>query len=46
MQSFPDVGVTQRQVLEDVLGDSQKVMSNYTNHLAQTPVDAPFRTFE
>jgi len=29
-----------------ILGVSQKVMSNYTNHLADTPVDAPFRAFE
>lgn len=36
---------TRRQILEVVLGVSQKVMSNYTNHLADTPVDAPFRKF-
>ncbi|WP_435200829.1 carboxymuconolactone decarboxylase family protein [Janibacter sp. GS2] len=45
VQAFLDAGFTQRQVLEVILGISQKVMSNYTNHLAQTPVDAPFEKF-
>lgn len=42
---FMAAGFTKRQVLEVILGISQKVMSNYTNHLAQTPVDAPFEKF-
>ena len=46
VQTFLDAGFDKRQVLEVVLGISQKVMSNYTNHLAQTPIDAPFRKFE
>ncbi|GAC1378734.1 MAG: carboxymuconolactone decarboxylase family protein [Pseudarthrobacter sp.] len=46
VQAFLDAGFTKRQVLEVVLGVSQKVMSNYTNHLAQTTVDAPFLKFE
>lgn len=46
VQAFLDAGFTQRQVLEVVLGIAQKVMSNYTNHLARTPVDAPFQKFE
>ena len=25
---------------------SQKVMSNYVNHIAETPVDEPFKKFE
>lgn len=45
VQAFLDAGFTKRQVLEVVLGVSQKVMSNYTNRLAQTPVDAPFKKF-
>ncbi len=45
LQAFLDAGFTKRQVLEVVLGISQKVMSNYTNRLAQTPVDAPFEKF-
>ena len=45
VQAFLDAGFTQRQVLEVVLGVAQKVMSNYTNHLAQTPVDKPMQAF-
>jgi len=45
VQAFLDAGYTKRQVLEVVLGVSQKVMSNYTNHLAKTPVDEVFKPF-
>jgi len=45
-QAFLDAGFTKRQILEVVLGYSQKIMSNYTNHLAQTPVDKPFQKFD
>lgn len=45
MQAFFDAGFTQRNVLEVILGYSQKIMSNYTNHVAHTPVDAPFEAF-
>ncbi|HBL88037.1 MAG TPA: carboxymuconolactone decarboxylase, partial [Alcanivorax sp.] len=34
-----------RHVLDVILGLAQKVMSNYTNHLAETPVDKPFEKF-
>lgn len=43
--AFLDAGFTKRQVLEVILGVSQKVMSNYTNHLAETPVDEPMKAF-
>ncbi len=46
VQAFLDAGFTKRQILEVVLGISQKIMSNYINHLADTPVDAPFQKFE
>jgi alkylhydroperoxidase family enzyme len=46
MQAFLDAGFTRQQVLEVVLGVAMKVMSNYSNHLAKTPVDAAFRKFE
>jgi alkylhydroperoxidase family enzyme len=46
VQAFLGAGFTRRQILEVVLGVSQKVMSNYTNHLANTPVDAMFQNFE
>lgn len=45
VETFLAAGFTKRQVLEVVLGITQKVMSNYTNHLAQTPIDAPFVPF-
>ncbi|MGN8200373.1 carboxymuconolactone decarboxylase family protein [Salinisphaera sp. RV14] len=46
VQRFLDAGYTKRQVLEVVLGVAQKTMSNYVNHLAETPVDKPFQKFE
>ncbi len=42
---FYEVGYGQQQVLEVILGLAQKTISNYTNHIAQTPVDAPFKPF-
>ncbi|WP_054112868.1 carboxymuconolactone decarboxylase family protein [Marinagarivorans algicola] len=44
-QNFYDAGYSQQNVLEIILGLSQKVMSNYTNHVAQTPVDEAFAPF-
>ncbi len=35
-------GYTQRTILEVILGTSLKVMSNYTNHIASTPLDKTF----
>ena len=46
VQTFLNAGFTKRQVLEVVLATAQKVMSNYTNHLANTPIDKPFQKFE
>jgi alkylhydroperoxidase family enzyme len=46
VQAFLDAGFSQRQILEVILGIAQKIMSNYTNHLVKTPVDAPFQQFE
>lgn len=45
VQAFLDAGFDKRQVLEVILGVSQKVMSNYTNHLAETPVDKVMQKF-
>ncbi|WP_432671199.1 carboxymuconolactone decarboxylase family protein [Flavobacterium sp. SM2513] len=45
LQAFYAAGYEERQVLEVILGLSQKVISNYTNHIANTPVDAPFQKF-
>ena len=43
--AFFEAGYAQRQLLDIVLGLSQKTISNYVNHLAKTPVDAPFKKF-
>ena len=45
VQAFLDAGYTQRHILEVVLGLAHKVLSNYTNHIADTPVDAVFQKF-
>lgn len=45
LDDFYAAGYTQRNVLEVILGLSQKVMSNYTNHIAQTPVDKVFEVY-
>ena len=42
MQAFFDAGYGHRAVLDVVLGLAQKTMSNYINHMAQTPVDEVF----
>lgn len=43
--AFYAAGYEQQQLLEIVLGLSQKVISNYVNHLAHTPVDKGFQRF-
>jgi uncharacterized peroxidase-related enzyme len=40
--SFLEAGYTERQVLEIVLAIAVKTLSNYSNHLFHTPVDAVF----
>ena len=45
LQAFYAAGYGEQQVLEIILGLSQKVISNYTNHIANTPVDAAFQKF-
>ncbi|QDT39906.1 carboxymuconolactone decarboxylase family protein [Stratiformator vulcanicus] len=42
ISDFLDAGWTKQQVLEVILGVSFKVLSNYTNHVVETPVDKPF----
>lgn len=46
VQAFLEAGFTKQNILEVILGYSQKIMSNYTNHFANTPVDKPFQKFE
>ena len=45
LEAFYAVGYAERQVLDIILGISQKVISNYTNHLAETPVDDAFKKY-
>ena len=45
LDSFYAEGYGEQQLLEIILAVSQKVISNYTNHIANTPVDAPFEKF-
>ena len=45
LEAFYAAGYGEQQVLEIILGLSQKVISNYTNHIANTPVDAAFQPF-
>jgi len=39
---FTAAGYTQQQVLEVILGVAMKTVSNYTNHITETPLDAAF----
>jgi len=39
VQIFLNAGFTHQQVLEVILGVAVKVISNYTNHVADTPLD-------
>ncbi len=45
MNAFLASGYGQKQVLEVILGLSQKVISNYVNHIADTKVDPMFEEF-
>ncbi len=45
MDAFIAAGYTKQNILDVMVGLCHKVMSNYVNHLAQTPVDAPFEQF-
>lgn len=43
---FMEAGFTQRHILDVLLGLAHKTLSNYANHLAETPVDEAFAKFE
>ncbi|MCL7942634.1 carboxymuconolactone decarboxylase family protein [Marinobacter sp. ATCH36] len=45
LDAFYKAGYKHRQVLEVILVLSQKTLSNYINHIAETPVDEPFQKF-
>lgn len=42
LEAFYSAGYNPQSVLEVILGTSLKVLSNYTNHVAQTPLDQAF----
>ncbi|GGZ39119.1 hypothetical protein GCM10007049_35580 [Echinicola pacifica] len=44
-QKFFDAGYNQTNLLDIILGLSQKVISNYTNHIAETPSDKAFEKY-
>ena len=46
LEAFYEAGYGERQVLEIILGLSQKTISNYVNHIANTPVDEGFKKYE
>ena len=45
LAAFVEVGYGQRQLLEIILGMSQKMMSNYVNKFTLTPIDEAFQPF-
>lgn len=45
IDTFYAVGFNKQNLLDIVLILAQKVMSNFTNHLAETPVDVAFQAF-
>ncbi|MGF1447482.1 MAG: carboxymuconolactone decarboxylase family protein [Pikeienuella sp.] len=46
VDAFIAAGFTKRNVFDVILGLSHKVISNYVNHIVDTPVDAPFAKFD
>lgn len=45
LDAFYEAGYEQKHILDIILGLSQKTISNYTNHIANTPVDEAFQKF-
>lgn len=45
LDAFVQAGYGKRQMMEVILVVSQKVMSNYINHIAETPLDDAFAEF-
>ena len=46
LSEFLDAGYDQRHIIEVITILAQKTMSNYYNHLAQTPLDDMFQSME
>ena len=45
LNNFYNAGYTKQNVLEVILCLSQKVLSNYSNHITHVPVDEPFQPY-
>ena len=45
LEAFLGAGYSKQNVFEVLVGVSHKVFSNYANHIAETPLDAPFEKF-
>ena len=45
LQRFLDAGYSREQVLEVLVGIAMKTLSNYTNHIADTPLDRELEPF-
>lgn len=45
VSAFLDAGYERRHILDILVGVAQKTLSNYVNHLADTPVDPAFERF-
>ncbi len=45
MEAFLAAGYTRAQILEVIVGVAFKTLSNFTNHVAGTPVDTQFAAF-
>lgn len=46
VRAFLEAGYTCRHIFEVILGVGYKTLSNYTNHIAETPLDQPFQAKE
>jgi AhpD family alkylhydroperoxidase len=46
LDAFLDAGYTRRHVLDIILGVGMKTLSNYTNHIAHTPLDPAWQAQE
>lgn len=45
INAFYSAGYGQQQLFEIILGLAQKTISNYTNHIAETPLDSGFKKY-
>lgn len=46
LEAFLDAGYDKSQVHGIIAAIGAKVMSNYSNHISKTPLDAPFQSYE